>query len=95
MITQRREWEEKNKREEKEGFWRNLLRGKKAFFIMDDPFIKADKKRLKEQTDILKKISDAGWQILYFTAKEEVKELLKEEIKENKVDYIEVQSIFG
>lgn len=77
------------------GLGESLLMGKKAFFIMDDPFIKADKKRLKEQIDILKKICDSGWQILYFTAKDEVKEVLKEEIKDNKVDYVEIQSIFG
>ncbi len=72
-----------------------LLKGKKGFFIMDDPFIKADKKRLAKQIDILKKISEEGWQILYFTAKDEVKDLLKEDIEGGKVSYIEVQSIFS
>jgi len=77
------------------GLGESLLMGKKAFFIMDDPFIKADKKRLKEQIDILKKISKSGWQVLYFTAKDEVKEVLENDIKNKKIDYIEVQAIFS
>lgn len=72
-----------------------LLKGGKGFFIMDDPFIKADKERLAKQMDILKKISESGWQILYFTAKDEVKDLLKEDIEKGKISYIEVQSIFS
>ncbi len=72
-----------------------LLKGGKGFFIMDDPFIKADRRRLAKQMDILKKISDSGWQILYFTAKDEVKDLLKEDVENGKVSYIEVQSIFS
>lgn len=77
------------------GLGESLLMGKKAFFIMDDPFIKADKKRLKEQIDMLKKISKSGWQVLYFTAKDEVKEVLEDDIKNKKVDYIEIQRIFA
>ncbi len=72
-----------------------LLKGGKGFFIMDDPFIKADKERLAKQMDILKKISESGWQILYFTAKDEIKDLLKEDVENGKVSYIEVQSIFS
>ncbi len=72
-----------------------LLKGEKGFFIMDDPFIKADKERLAKQMDILKKIAESGWQILYFTAKDEIRDLLKEDVKKGKVSYIEVQSIFS
>jgi len=39
---------------------------------------------------MLRKIIDSGWQILYFSCKGEVKELLKKDIKEGKVQYIEV-----
>ena len=72
-----------------------LLKGNKGFFIMDDPFIKADMERLRKQIDILKGISQSGWQIMYFTAKDEVKEVLKEDIENNKVDYIEIPSVFS
>jgi hypothetical protein len=69
-----------------------LLKKKKGFFIMDDPFIKASPDRLKRQMKVLKKISSSGWQIIYFTAKGEVKEALKEDIDSRMVNYIEVKS---
>ena len=69
-----------------------LLKKKKGFFIMDDPFIKASPDRLKRQMEVLKKISSSGWQIIYFTAKGEVKEALKVDIDSRMVNYIEVKS---
>ena len=72
-----------------------LLKGNKGFFIMDDPFIKADKERLQKQIDILKTISKSEWQIMYFTAKEEVKDVLKGDIEGNKINYVEIQGIFS
>jgi uncharacterized protein YhaN len=57
-----------------------LLKGDKAFFIMDDPLIKADTKRLQAQLSLLKQISAQGWQIIYFTAKDEVKNALRQQI---------------
>jgi len=69
-----------------------LLKEKKGFFIMDDPFIKASPDRLKRQMKVLKKISSSGWQIIYFTAKGEVKEALKEDIDNRIVNYIEVKN---
>jgi len=72
-----------------------LLAGDKGFFIMDDPFVKADIARLKRQIEMLKGISESGWQIIYFTAKDEVKEVLKQDIETDKVNYIEVQGIFS
>ncbi len=48
-----------------------------GFFVMDDPFIKADQNRLKTQMDMLMKLVKTGWQILYFSAKEEVKQALE------------------
>ena len=49
--------------------------GEKAFFILDDPFIKYDKKRLEKQIKKLVDLSEQGWQFLYFTAKDEVVEI--------------------
>lgn len=72
-----------------------LLKGNKAFFIMDDPFIKADRKRLQKQMNILKRISKLGWQIIYFTAKDEVRDILKEDIESNQVNYVEIQPIYS
>lgn len=62
---------------------------------MDDPFIKADKGRLQRQIDILRRVSELGWQIIYFSAKDEVKDVLKQDIESGKVSYIELQGIFA
>ena len=72
-----------------------LLKGKEGFFIMDDPFIKADSDRLQRQIQTLKKISELGWQVLYFSAKGEIKDALKEDIKADTINYVEVQGIFS
>ena len=49
--------------------------GEKAFFILDDPFVKYDKNRLEKQIRKLVELSNQGWQFLYFTAKDEVVEI--------------------
>lgn len=58
------------------GLGQKLLDEKTGFFIMDDPFIKADKNRLKQQLDMLLDLSKKGWQVIYFTAKKEVEDYL-------------------
>ena len=68
-----------------------LLKGKKGFFIMDDPFVKASPDRLQKQIEILKKISNLEWQIIYFTAKGEIKEALKEDIDSKAINYCEIK----
>jgi exonuclease SbcC len=72
-----------------------LLRGKPGFFIMDDPFIKADSHRLVRQVDVLKRVSSLGWQIMYFSAKEEIMEVLRKDVERGVVKGIEIQSIFS
>jgi len=72
-----------------------LLKGEKGFFIMDDPFIKSDIERLKRQLVILKRIAKLGWQIIYFTAKDEVKDILKRDIESHKVNYTEIHGIYS
>jgi len=70
-----------------------LLKGEKGFFIMDDPFIKADPDRLQRQIEMLKKISELEWQVIYFSAKGEVKDALKKDIKKSTINYVEIQEI--
>jgi exonuclease SbcC len=70
------------------------LDGQKGFFIMDDPFVKADSDRLQRQIGMLKEIADAGWQILYFSAKGEVKNALQEDINQGSVDHKEIGCVF-
>jgi len=67
-----------------------LLQGGKGFFIMDDPFVKADPVRLREQLDVLMRICEQGWQVVYFTAKGEVKDALAGPIADGAVVYREV-----
>jgi len=57
-----------------------ILEGEKGFFLLDDPFIKADPERLSALLKMLFEINEAGWQILYFSAKEEIKRALQEKI---------------
>ncbi len=70
-----------------------LMKGKQGFFILDDPFIKADSERLRRQVEVLKKIFAWGWQIIYFSAKEEIKKALGEDIDSGRVNYIEIPGI--
>ncbi len=72
----------------------SLLKGKKGFFILDDPFIKADSERLKRQLKMLKSIASMGWQILYFSAKEEVKEALEDDIKKGFISFFDISGVF-
>ncbi|HXZ94684.1 MAG TPA: hypothetical protein VEG28_02080, partial [Dehalococcoidia bacterium] len=72
-----------------------LLKGGKGFFVLDDPFIKADPVRLQRQIQTLKKISELGWQVVYFSAKGEIKDALKEDINKGTINYVEVQGTFS
>ncbi len=63
----------------------HLLKGEKGFFILDDPFIKADKERLETMLALLGSISRKGWQIIYFSAKEEVRAALKDDLEKGRV----------
>jgi uncharacterized protein YhaN len=60
---------------------RALLGGDTGFFLMDDPFVKADPLRLRKQLSLLKELVSLGWQIIYFTAKAEVSEELASDIE--------------
>ncbi len=51
---------------------KEILGEEPGFFVMDDPFLASDMGRLREQVSILKELAQEGWQIIYFTSKEEV-----------------------
>jgi uncharacterized protein YhaN len=67
-----------------------LLPESGGFFIMDDPFIKADRKRLQRLMRTLERLVERGWQILYFTAKDEVVDALREGIEGGRVKRIDL-----
>lgn len=60
------------------GLANQLLTTDPGFFLMDDAFLPADGTRLREGFQVLKELAEDGWQILYFTAKDEVGEDLVE-----------------
>lgn len=70
-----------------------LLKGKKGFFILDDPFIKADYERLCRQMQAILKISRMGWQVIYFSAKKETREVLEKEINSGTVNCLEIEDL--
>lgn len=55
-----------------------LMSSKRGFFIMDEAFLASDSKRLQKQFQILEKIAAESWQVVYFTAKNEIKEKAKD-----------------
>ncbi len=69
-----------------------LLQETPGFFIMDDPFIKADSMRLKNQISLLKLISQLGWQVLYFTCKDEILNCFKQDIDNKTVNFLELKN---
>ena len=71
-----------------------ILQDKTGFFILDDPFIKADSDRLKRQIEMLKKICNFGWQVLYFTSKDEIVNALRNDIENGITNYIQLESLF-
>lgn len=66
-----------------------LLKGEKGFFILDDPFIKSDEHRLRDQIQMLRRIVDYGWQVLFFSAKSEIYHELENDITDGRVTFID------
>ena len=51
-----------------------LLGHDPGFFLLDDAFLPADGERLERGFGVLDRLADAGWQLIYLTAKPEVGE---------------------
>lgn len=54
------------------GLAEQLLSSERGFFILDEAFLPSDRTRLRNGFEVLRELAAAGWQILYFTAKDEV-----------------------
>lgn len=74
---------------------RKLLEGGAGFFLLDDPFIKSDSGRLEAQMEMLRDAASKGWQVLYFTAKDEVRSILSGAVKDGDVKYFEAAGFTG
>jgi hypothetical protein len=70
-----------------------LMSNEKGFLILDDPFIKADTDRLGRMMDLLRVLVDDGWQILYFTAKDEVSAALSDDIGAGRVQLLQLDAL--
>jgi DNA repair exonuclease SbcCD ATPase subunit len=69
-----------------------LLAEEKGFLILDDPFVKADPVRLDGMMGMLRGLVDDGWQILYFSAKEEVERALAGDVRDGRVQLVRLQA---
>lgn len=58
---------------------RQLLGGESGFLLLDDPFLAADRTRLRNGFETLQGLTEDGWQIVYLTAKPEVHETMAAE----------------
>lgn len=66
---------------------------KTGFFILDDPFVKSDIQRIQNQLSLLKEFALMGWQITYFTSKQEIDQLLKNDIDSGQIKYFELEPL--
>jgi uncharacterized protein YhaN len=68
-----------------------MLPESKGFFILDDPFLKADRERMRALMKLLRQLVRRGWQVIYVTAKDEVVEALRADIAAREVTLIELE----
>ena len=69
-----------------------LLADEKGFLILDDPFVKADDERLGRMMEMLRRLVAEGWQILYFSAKDEVRQTLAKDIDAGSVRLVTLEA---
>ena len=56
---------------------KRLLGDQHGFFILDDALLSSDGKRLERQVTVLKDMTNDGWQIIYFTSKDDALRAMK------------------
>lgn len=71
------------------------LGNEKGFLLLDDPFLKSDSRRLRRQMEMLLALSQSGWQILYFTAKDEVRHILQPFAERRQVIFQRLPGLFN
>lgn len=57
-------------------FAEQLLDDEAGFYLLDDAFLAADADRFERQVDIVGDLVEAGWQVVYFTAKDADRDIL-------------------
>jgi len=71
-----------------------IFQGKPGFLLLDDPFLTSDRNRLSRQFEILHGLVEEGWQIMYFSVKEEVLSELRPSIDKGFVKINNLSSIY-
>jgi hypothetical protein len=69
-----------------------MLPEAKGFFILDDPFLKADRDRMRTLMKMLRQLVARGWQVIYVTAKDEVVDALAADIAAGAVRLLELEA---
>ncbi len=71
------------------GFLRYLFKNKSGFLILDDAFQHSDYERRKILVDSLIELIKDDWQIFYFTMDDNLRNLIKEKIKNTDFEFFE------
>lgn len=72
------------------GFAKNLLRGETAFLILDDAFQHSDYKKRPVLIDSLIELVHDGWQIIYLTMDDHIRDLFKEKVINRSFNFKEI-----
>jgi uncharacterized protein YhaN len=60
--------------------------GEPGFLVLDNAFVHSDTERIKKELDFMKELEEEGWQIIYFTFRSDVREVLEEEVEVRELD---------
>ena len=63
-----------------------ILKGGTGFFLLDEAFLSSDAERLKRQLGFLTTIVERGWQVIYFTAQDDVVQGLDEHSRRHLIE---------
>ncbi|HEX5131239.1 MAG TPA: hypothetical protein VFX92_02000, partial [Candidatus Krumholzibacteria bacterium] len=74
------------------GIAEQMLPDSRGFFILDDPFLKADRERMGSLMNMLRQLVQRGWQVIYVTAKDEVVDALADDIAAGSVRLVELEA---
>lgn len=66
-------------------FASKLLGEKKGFFIVENPFLSSDNERLHLQLNFIRRIAEQGWQIIFFSSKNEILEYFQRILDEKSI----------
>jgi len=65
--------------------------GGPGFLILDNAFVHSDRERVEKEIEFLEKLEDEGWQIIYFTFRDDVRKILEERTEVKDLEGLEFQ----